>query len=118
MTIGFARSELDSVYMTSFRSAQKVANINRDPRASLLVEVTRPYRDICGALITGAATVIDDLEQVPESVFQIREWVEEVHHHIVPLLHGLGLFQRLAAALAGPGGDGRSGARVAVGAAL
>jgi nitroimidazol reductase NimA-like FMN-containing flavoprotein (pyridoxamine 5'-phosphate oxidase superfamily) len=64
VTIGYAPSDVSRLYMTSFRAAQKVANIRRDSRASLLVEVTVPYREIRGALMTGAARVIDDLDQV------------------------------------------------------
>jgi hypothetical protein len=73
VNIGFELDGLSRVYMTSFKPAQKVLNILREPRASLLVEVTAPYRDIRGVLISGAAKVIDDLDQITIWYNRLRE---------------------------------------------
>jgi nitroimidazol reductase NimA-like FMN-containing flavoprotein (pyridoxamine 5'-phosphate oxidase superfamily) len=73
VSIGFAMHGLSRIYMTSFRTAQKVVNIRREPRASLLVEVTSPYRDIRGVLMSGPARVIEDLDQLTTWYNHLRE---------------------------------------------
>src|SRR5207249_2544893 len=56
-----------------------------------MVERGGPLIERAGPLMDRADPLLVELEQVPTSVFQIRDWVEDVHHHLVPVLHGLGL---------------------------
>jgi PPOX class probable F420-dependent enzyme len=64
VNIGFTLDGQGAVVMSSFRRAQKVRNVERLPQASLLVEATAPYSEIRGVLISGAAEVVTDREQV------------------------------------------------------
>ena len=53
-----------AVVMTTFRKAQKVRNVERDPRCALLVESGRTYEELKGLLIRGRASVEQDEEKV------------------------------------------------------
>ena len=50
------------VAMTTFRKSQKVLNVQRDPRCSLLVETGRTYPTLKGLLIRGRAEIVDHVE--------------------------------------------------------
>jgi len=54
----------DTIVMTTFRKSQKVANLRRDPRVSLLVEDGTVYGELRGAVIYGRAELIDSTERV------------------------------------------------------
>lgn len=64
VTIGFGLDGPDTVVMSSFGAAQKVVNARRTPRASFLVEIPTPYRDIRGVLLCGSIAIVDDRTQV------------------------------------------------------
>jgi PPOX class probable F420-dependent enzyme len=64
MPMWFALDDDGTVRMTTFRKSQKVVNIRRDPRVSLLVEAGRNYDELRGVVIYGKAEVVDDLEVV------------------------------------------------------
>jgi PPOX class probable F420-dependent enzyme len=51
------------VHMTTFRRSQKVVNLRRDPRATLLVESGDQYAELRGLMIRGRAEIDDDLER-------------------------------------------------------
>ena len=53
-----------AIVMTTFRKSQKVRNLERDPRVSLLVEDGAVYAELRGAVIYGKAELIDDTERV------------------------------------------------------
>jgi hypothetical protein len=57
--------------MTTFRKSQKVLNIRRDPRVSLLVESGEEYNQLRGVVIYGKAEVVDDLEVVKATLRKI-----------------------------------------------
>lgn len=48
----------------AYAKSQKVRNLERDPRASFLVEHGQPYSDLRGVLIRGRATIIRDAGEV------------------------------------------------------
>ena len=52
-----------TVWMTTFRKAQKAVNIDRDPKVALHIESGETYETLQGVLIRGDAEVVRD-EQV------------------------------------------------------
>ena len=50
------------VHMTSFAKAQKIVNMRRNPKVSLLAESGAVYSELRGLLIRGEAEVIEDTE--------------------------------------------------------
>ena len=64
MPMWFAVDEDGTVRMTTFRKSQKVLNLRRDPRVSLLVEAGEAYNELRGVVVYGKAEVVDDLEVV------------------------------------------------------
>jgi PPOX class probable F420-dependent enzyme len=60
-----------TVFMTTFRKSQKVRNLKRDPRVSLLVESGDAYQELRSVLIYAEAEVIDDLEYTKQTMFNI-----------------------------------------------
>jgi nitroimidazol reductase NimA-like FMN-containing flavoprotein (pyridoxamine 5'-phosphate oxidase superfamily) len=79
VNIGYSTDGLEAVYMTSFPKAQKVVNIERNPRAGLLVEHTMPYGEIRGVLLRGSARVVRDRDQ-------IAHWYHHIKQRSAPLL--------------------------------
>jgi nitroimidazol reductase NimA-like FMN-containing flavoprotein (pyridoxamine 5'-phosphate oxidase superfamily) len=60
------------VVMTSFAKAQKVKNIERDPRASLLVESGEGYSDLKSVLMYCNVEILTGAQAVAEAMGQIR----------------------------------------------
>lgn len=54
------------VWMWTYRTSQKVKNVGRDPRATLLVEAGETYDQLRGVMIEAEAEVIDDFDGVLE----------------------------------------------------
>jgi PPOX class probable F420-dependent enzyme len=52
------------VVFWSYRSAQKIVNLRRDPRLSILVEAGDTYGELRGVSITGTGTMLDDPDDV------------------------------------------------------
>jgi PPOX class probable F420-dependent enzyme len=50
------------VHMTTFRKSQKVVNLRRNPKATLLVEDGVRYSELRGLMIRARGEVIDDTE--------------------------------------------------------
>ena len=59
------------VYMTTFRKSQKIANLQRDPRVSLLVESGEVYKELKGLVIYSDAEIIDDLDYTTDIMFKL-----------------------------------------------
>jgi PPOX class probable F420-dependent enzyme len=53
-----------AVVMTTYRKSQKVRNLRRDPRVSLLVEDGEAYSELRGVVLYGVAELIDDTDVV------------------------------------------------------
>jgi 3-ketosteroid 9alpha-monooxygenase subunit B len=71
MPMWFAVDEDGAVRMTTFRKSQKVKNIQRDPRVSLLVEAGEDYTELRGVVLYGKCEIIDDIERVKDTLMQI-----------------------------------------------
>jgi hypothetical protein len=54
--------------MTTFAKSQKVKNLQRDPRCTLLVESGEDYRELKGVVLYGKAEVIEDLERIVDTL--------------------------------------------------
>ena len=54
----------DELRMWVYGKSQKVRNVERDPRCSLLVEAGEPYVDLKGVLLRGEGRVERDFDQV------------------------------------------------------
>jgi PPOX class probable F420-dependent enzyme len=52
-----------TVLMTTYGKSQKVLNIRRNPKVTLLVESGEAYDKLKGIMIRGTAEIIDDLDQ-------------------------------------------------------
>jgi PPOX class probable F420-dependent enzyme len=52
------------VWMWTYRTSQKVKNVERDPRATLLVEQGETYDQLRGVMIEAEAEVVDDFDAV------------------------------------------------------
>jgi nitroimidazol reductase NimA-like FMN-containing flavoprotein (pyridoxamine 5'-phosphate oxidase superfamily) len=57
-----------AIYMTSYGKAQKVVNIRRNPKVGVMVEIGRSYGELQGVLIRGHCQIIEDPEQVRQSL--------------------------------------------------
>jgi enoyl-CoA hydratase/carnithine racemase len=55
----FFASRGDRLLVSAYRSSQKVVNVRRDPRASILLETGSAYRELRGALLHGWVHVLD-----------------------------------------------------------
>jgi PPOX class probable F420-dependent enzyme len=53
------------IIITSFRKSQKVRNLERDPRATLLVESGDNYADLKSVIVFADAEIIGDHEEIP-----------------------------------------------------
>ena len=48
------------IVFRSFTKSQKIVNLNRDPRLSVLAESGGPYSELRGVMIKGSATLVTD----------------------------------------------------------
>ena len=71
------------VHMTTFRKSQKVVNVRRNPKVSLLVESGTRYVELRGLLIRGTAEIVDDTEVCLDILTDIQSRYEG---HNVPEL--------------------------------
>jgi len=71
MPMWFAVDDDGSVRMTTFRKSQKVLNLERDPKVSLLVEAGEEYSQLRGVVLYGRARVVDDLAVVTQTLLAI-----------------------------------------------
>jgi len=62
MPMWFARDPDDSIRMATYRTSQKILNIKRDPRVSLLCETGVEYQELRGVVLYGKAELVDDFE--------------------------------------------------------
>ncbi len=68
MPMWFGIDEDGTIRMTTFRASQKVKNLRRDPRVSLLVESGQEYSELMGVVFYGKAQVIDDIDAVTQTL--------------------------------------------------
>lgn len=63
VTMWYLRDGEDLLFWT-YAKSQKVVNVRRDPRATVLVATGEKYEELKGVSINGATTVVDDLDEV------------------------------------------------------
>ena len=73
MPMWFERDQDGCLYCTTFGKSQKVLNWRRDPKATLLVESGEEYAELKGVVIYARCEVIDDPEQVIDTLVAINE---------------------------------------------
>ncbi len=71
MPMWFAMDDDGTVRMTTFRKSQKVKNLERDSRVTLLVEDGEEYAELRGALLYGKCQVVDEIDAVKETLIDI-----------------------------------------------
>jgi PPOX class probable F420-dependent enzyme len=71
MPMWFLLGEDGSIRMTTFAKSQKVLNLRRDPRVSVLVESGERYEELRGAVLYGRAEITEDTERVLETLMAI-----------------------------------------------
>ncbi len=71
MPMWFAVDDDGTVRMTTFRKSQKILNIERDPKVSLLAESGEEYNQLRGVVIYGRAEVVDDIAVVKKTLLAI-----------------------------------------------
>jgi len=64
------------IYMTSFRKAQKVVNVRRNPKVAVMIESGNKYDELKGLMIRGRCEVIDDPDEVWKIMREIRAFQE------------------------------------------
>jgi PPOX class probable F420-dependent enzyme len=60
----FFVTDANSILMWTYAKSQKSKNLERDPRASLLVEAGEPYADLRGVLVRGRVQLITDHAEI------------------------------------------------------
>jgi PPOX class probable F420-dependent enzyme len=71
MPMWFTADDDGTVRMTTFRKSQKVMNVKRDPKVTLLVEDGEEYAELRGLLIYGTCEIVDDLRAVQDTLVDI-----------------------------------------------
>jgi PPOX class probable F420-dependent enzyme len=57
-----------AIHMTTFGKSQKVKNLQRDPRCTLLVESGQEYAELRGVAMYGEAEVVEDIERIVDTL--------------------------------------------------
>lgn len=71
MPMWYAVDDDNTIYMTTFRKSQKIANLQRDPRVSLLVESGNAYQELKSVVIYTEVELIDDVEATRDILLKI-----------------------------------------------
>ena len=66
MPMWFSLADDGTIAMTTFSKSQKIQNLRRDPRVSLLVEAGSVYNELRGVVIYGHAELVSDVEEVTD----------------------------------------------------
>jgi PPOX class probable F420-dependent enzyme len=75
-----------AILMTSYRKAQKVLNIRRDPKVGVMAESGRHYAELRGVMIRGECEIIEDAPTVEATMRAIRHHASgETNAEIGPL---------------------------------
>ena len=72
MPMWFNRDQDGALYCTTFGKSQKVLNWRRDPKATLLVESGEEYAELKGVMITATCEIIDDHDEVIDTLVAIN----------------------------------------------
>ena len=72
MPMNYGLDDEARIVMTTFRKSQKVRNLERDPRAALLIESGRQYSELKSVLLYADAEIVVDPEAVARAMHSIR----------------------------------------------
>jgi PPOX class probable F420-dependent enzyme len=64
MPMNYGLDDAGRVIMSTFRKSQKVKNVERDPRATLLVESGESYGELKAAILFADVEIVDDPAEV------------------------------------------------------
>ena len=70
MPMWFARDPDGSIRMATYRTSQKILNIKRDPRVSLICESGTEYAELKGVVFYGHAELIDDFKLAVDTLLR------------------------------------------------
>lgn len=68
----YVNDGVDAIWMTTFAKSQKTKNLERDPRATLLVESGRSYPELKGLMLTVRVEIVRDLERVLDMLERVN----------------------------------------------
>jgi len=71
MPMWFGLEDDGAVVMTTFTKSQKIRNLERDPRVSLLAEDGSVYAELRGAVLYGAAELVRDVEAITDILLRV-----------------------------------------------
>ena len=71
MPMWFAVDDDNTVYMTTFRKSQKIANLKRDAKVALLVESGEAYQELKSVLIYTEVELLDDVDATRDILVKI-----------------------------------------------
>ena len=77
MPMWYAVEDDGVVVMTTFAKSQKVRNLERDPRVSLLVEDGEVYSELCGVVLYGEVEIERDTEKVLDALARVSSRYQE-----------------------------------------
>jgi PPOX class probable F420-dependent enzyme len=66
-------AEGDTVLMTTYAKSQKIANIRRNPKVTLLAESGETYDTLKGVMIRGRAELVQDVDACVKLLMRIHE---------------------------------------------
>jgi nitroimidazol reductase NimA-like FMN-containing flavoprotein (pyridoxamine 5'-phosphate oxidase superfamily) len=72
MPMWFYVDDAGCLYCTTFGKSQKVLNLRRDPKASLLVESGLEYAQLKGVVIYARAEIIEDVDVAVDTLVKIN----------------------------------------------
>ena len=78
MPMWFYVDDEGTVFMSTFRKSQKVKNLQRDPRVTLLAESGESYQELKSVLIYADAEIIDDLETTKKTMYNVSKFRGDV----------------------------------------
>jgi nitroimidazol reductase NimA-like FMN-containing flavoprotein (pyridoxamine 5'-phosphate oxidase superfamily) len=64
MPMNYVYSESNKILMTTFSKSQKVRNLQRDPKATLLIESGKNYKELKSVIFYADAEIVSDHEEV------------------------------------------------------
>lgn len=70
--MNYGLDEQGRILITSFRKSQKVRNLERDPRAALLVESGKAYAELKSVIAFADAELISEPDEVRKAMAQIQ----------------------------------------------
>jgi PPOX class probable F420-dependent enzyme len=78
-----------TIRFATYANSQKVKNIERDPRVSLLIETGTAYSELCGVMLEGHAEIEKDLEKTVATMIEANSLtgsplpdIEQIPHDV------------------------------------